>query len=153
MLSYKPTLAQVQEAIRLHALWLEDKPGGTGASFIGCNLIGINLEGAILDYAHLEGAVLVGAKLAGVSLRHAWLTGADLSGADLTRVTMESAGCAFLNLTGAITEGLDLTDAFTRGIITDDPVLQRRLSLVSPPRTIAVGGYKITEGRVVALHN
>lgn len=150
MLDYKPTLIQVHEAIRLHQLWLEGT-GGVCACFIGCNLSGIQLEGVTLDYAHLDGCNLSRANLAGASFKHAWLTGANFTEADLMGATMEEAGCAFLNLTGAKIEGLDLTNAFTHGMLTDSPELSRSLNLVSAPTVVTTRGFALPAERFIPV--
>ena len=67
------TKEQLDNVLRKHALWINNKPVGERA----------NLNGADLRRANLYGADLYEANLRGATLRRADLSGADLSGADL----------------------------------------------------------------------
>ena len=55
---------ELQEALRLHKLWLNDKPGG-----IRAGLSKANLSNANLSYTVLRGADLRGTNLSNVDLR------------------------------------------------------------------------------------
>jgi uncharacterized protein YjbI with pentapeptide repeats len=99
---------ELDEALRLHEIYRQSKPGGqralftyrdlagrdlskrdlAGADFTGASLVGANLEGADLTSAvffasNLSKANLRSAKLVRADLRGALLRGADLTGADL----------------------------------------------------------------------
>jgi uncharacterized protein YjbI with pentapeptide repeats len=68
------TATELQEALRLHRLWLQDDPEGVRADLSGANLSGADLSGAVLSKANLSGA----------DLSWANLSGANLSGANLS---------------------------------------------------------------------
>ena len=70
------TARELQEALRLHLLWLDDDPEGVRA-----DLRGADLSGADLSEADLRGA----------DLSRADLRGADLSGANLSRADLRGA--------------------------------------------------------------
>jgi len=100
------THAELQEALRLHRLWLDDDPEGVRADLSKADLRwaalqGANLQDAILEGANLRWANLVSANLEGANLRGADLRGADLRGADL--------------------RGADLSDAQGLPIVADAP--------------------------------
>jgi len=76
----------INEILRKHKLFLEEKRNGeranlTGAFLRGANLTGANLRGANLTGANLTGANLRGANLTGANLTGAFLRGAFLRGA------------------------------------------------------------------------
>jgi len=54
---------ELSKILRLHALWLQEKPEGKRADLRGTNLNGADLGGANLNGAYLGGAYLSGAKL------------------------------------------------------------------------------------------
>ena len=79
---------ELNEILRKHKLWLEEKEGGKRANLYGADLReadlhGANLYGADLREADLREANLYGAYLYGADLRWADLHGADLHGANL----------------------------------------------------------------------
>ena len=80
--------AQLQEVIRLHALWLNGDTTGQRADLYGANLSGAVLSGADLSGADLSGAVLSRANLSRAVLSEANLSGAVLSGADLSGIDL-----------------------------------------------------------------
>jgi len=53
----------IDDAIRLHGLWLDGKGGGARADLSGADLSGADLRGADLSGANLRGADLSGADL------------------------------------------------------------------------------------------
>ena len=70
------TARELQEALRLHLLWLDDDPEGVradlrGADLSGADLSEADLRGADLSRADLRGADLSGANLRGADLREA----------------------------------------------------------------------------------
>jgi hypothetical protein len=77
--------AQLQEVIRLHALWLNGDTTGQRANLSRANLYGADLYGADLSWANLSGANLSGADLSEANLSGANLSEANLSGIDLAR--------------------------------------------------------------------
>lgn len=85
----KPTQKELDEILRKHKLWLEDKEGGEradlgSANLSGANLGSANLRGANLRFANLRGADLHYADLRYSNLRDADLSFSDLSGANLS---------------------------------------------------------------------
>ena len=72
------TKEELEQFLRKHKLWLENKEGGERA-----DLKGADLEGADLTRADLKGADLKWADLKWADLKGADLKGADLKGADL----------------------------------------------------------------------
>ena len=74
---------ELNEILRKHKLWLEEKEGGKRANLERANLRGADLNGVNLHGANLRGANLNGANLHGANLERANLDGADLRGADL----------------------------------------------------------------------
>ena len=82
----KYTEAELNEILRKHDLWINNKPGGERALLDHASLSHASLSHASLDYASLEGASLDHASLEGASLDHAYLDYASLVGADLRDV-------------------------------------------------------------------
>ena len=74
----KMTQKEVNEAIRLHGLWLKDKTTGERADFSGKDLSGLKFRGA-----NLNGAYLSDANLRNVGLRLAYFSNANLRCANL----------------------------------------------------------------------
>jgi hypothetical protein len=99
------TATELQEALRLHLLWLQDDPEGVLA-----DLSGADLSRADLREANLREAVLQGADLRGAQLEGAQLEGADLRGADLSE-----ANLSWADLSGADLRGADLSEANLSG--------------------------------------
>jgi hypothetical protein len=109
------TATELQEALRLHLLWLDDDPEGVRANLREANLreadlSGANLRGADLREANLSWADLRGADLREANLRWADLRRADLSWADLRRADLRRA-----DLRGANLREVDLSEADLRG--------------------------------------
>lgn len=127
--------AEVNEAVRLHGLWLRDEEGGVqadltdadlasaaladanlaSADLVRADLVGADLEDADLTRANLvradlRGAVLAGANLAGAVLAGAYLRGAVLAGAYLARADLTGADLARADLTGANLTGATMPD-------------------------------------------
>ena len=102
--------AQLDEILRLHALWLKGQEGGKRANLSWANLNGANLNGA-----DLSGADLSGANLRGANLRGANLSGANLSGANLRGANLSGANLSGADLRGANLSGADLSRAYLRG--------------------------------------
>jgi hypothetical protein len=87
---------ELNEVLRLHMMWLREKPGGQQA-----DLRSVILHNVDLSRANLTGADLRGADLRGANLRHADLSLASLSGADLEGTDLEGATFVGVNLTDA----------------------------------------------------
>jgi len=79
------------EVLRLHGLWLMDRPGGKHATLSYATLSYANLRGANLSGANLSYATLRNANLDNANLRNANLSGANLSGADLRGANLSGA--------------------------------------------------------------
>ena len=92
------TKEEIQEILRKHQLWLDEKEGGERADFSGAYLSGANLTGADLSYADLSNADLSGADLTGADLSYADLIGANLTGADLSYAYLSRAYLSGANL-------------------------------------------------------
>ena len=113
------TMAELNEILRKHKLWLNIEPSGARADLYGANLTGADLTRANLTGADLYGANLTGAHLTGANLTGANLTGADLTGANLTGADLTRANLTGANLTGADLYGANLTGAnldFTKNV-------------------------------------
>ena len=92
----KVTQEEVNEAVRLHGLWLKDSRAGERANFSNKNLSGLDFSGADLRNASLSGAYLIdvnlnNADLSGANLMDADFIGADLSGANLRRTDLRES--------------------------------------------------------------
>jgi len=87
---------ELQEILKKHLDWLNNKKGGELANLSEANLSEANLSGADLCGADLRGANLRGADLRRADLRWADLSGANLRGADLCGANLSEA-----NLRGA----------------------------------------------------
>ena len=84
------TQEQLDEVLRKHKLWMEDK-GGARADLSGADLRGADLRGANLREAVLGDVDLRGAYLRGTYLRAAYLRGADLRGVALHEACLSEA--------------------------------------------------------------
>ena len=113
------TAEELQEIIKDHALWFEDK-SGKKADLRGAQLQGAQLQGAYLQWAQLQGAQLQGAQLQRADLRWAQLQGAQLQGADLQRADLQRAQLQGAQLQGAQLQGAYLQGADLRGVIADE---------------------------------
>lgn len=107
----KITENELQEILRKHKLWLNEKEGGERADLTGADLIGADLRGADLTGAYLRGADLRGANLRMANLIGADLRGANLNRADLTEADLREADLHGANLTEADLYGANLTEA------------------------------------------
>ena len=72
------TQAEIEETLRLHALWLEGDESGEEAYLRAAYLYGVDLQRAYLQAAYLYGADLQRAERRWADLRAAYLHGADL---------------------------------------------------------------------------
>ena len=77
---------ELDEVLRLHALWLADNTEGKRADLHYADLSEADLSGAVLSEANLRGATLRYADLREADLSEANLNYADLSGANSTDV-------------------------------------------------------------------
>lgn len=89
---------EINEIIRKHEMWLENRAGGKRAYLCRADLFVADLRLADLRRADLCGAVLYGADLRRADLRRADLRGADLYGADLYRAVLCGADLRGANL-------------------------------------------------------
>ena len=103
------TTEELNQIIKDHALWLENK-GGKRA-----DLTGAQLQGVALGWAKLQGADLQWA-----DLRWAELQGADLRGANLQRADLREADLHGADLHGADLRGANLRGADLREVAADD---------------------------------
>ena len=85
------TATELQEALRLHRLWLDDDSEGVRANLREADLREADLREADLRGARLSWARLSWAELSGADLREANLSGAELSGADLREAELSGA--------------------------------------------------------------
>jgi uncharacterized protein YjbI with pentapeptide repeats len=89
------TQEELNEILKKHEMWLEEKEGGERAKLAwvtlkDADLVKANLRGANLSGAYLTEAGLDRADLSEAMLRWANLTGAKLRGADLVGATYDS---------------------------------------------------------------
>ena len=108
------TQEELKEALRLHALWLEDPNQGKRA----------NLRNADLRCANLRNVDLRGADLRNADLRCADLRGADLRNAVLRNATLRNADLRFADLRGADLRDANLQEADLRNATLRDANLQ-----------------------------
>ena len=111
-------LKELQEHLRLHALWIVHDTAGERADLSGANLSEADLSGANLYRANLSGADLSGANLSGANLYEADLSRANLSRADLSRADLSEADLSEANLSGA-----DLSRANLYGTLLENKVI------------------------------
>jgi uncharacterized protein YjbI with pentapeptide repeats len=109
---------QIQEVLRLHALYLQGDARGERANLRGATLLDAYLRGANLQYANLQGANLQGANLLDANLLDADLQGADLRGANLQGANLLDADLRGANLRGANLRGVNL-----RGTVLENRAL------------------------------
>lgn len=101
---------KLDEILKKHAVWLDNKDGGKRA-----DLRDADLTGADLRCADLRDADLRDADLSGANLRCADLTGALLSCADLIDTDLRDADLHCADLSGAFLSGADLSGTFLSG--------------------------------------
>jgi len=105
---------ELNEILRLHEMWLNDKEGGKRADFQQNNLQDANLRGALLGLANLQYADLRNANLQDANLRGALLGLADLQYADLRNADLRHADLCDANLRHADLRHADLLDTDLR---------------------------------------
>ena len=81
----------LQEIIKMHKKWLNDKKGGKRADLRHADLRGADLRATDLRHADLRDACLGGADLRDADLRDANLRDADLRSADLRDADLRGA--------------------------------------------------------------
>ena len=97
---------KLDEILKKHAVWLDNKDGGKRANLRCADLSGADLSGANLRCADLSGANLRCADLSGANLIDADLSGANLIDADLSGANLRCA-----DLSDALLSAADLSDA------------------------------------------
>ena len=110
------TQEELQEILRKHKLWLNNKVDGEKAELFYIDLSNVNLSNIDLSYvdlleANLSNAKLRGANLTGANLRFADLRGADLRGAYLSFANLIGSNLSFANLRCANLRGTKLSYA------------------------------------------
>jgi uncharacterized protein YjbI with pentapeptide repeats len=90
------TQGELDDAIPLHRLWLEDRTGGRRADFAYCDLSGLDFGFSVPDQVVLRNADFTGADLSGiggndVNFRHASLQYAKLAGSHLKSPVFSNA--------------------------------------------------------------
>jgi uncharacterized protein YjbI with pentapeptide repeats len=108
------TQAQLDEAVRLHALFREGRSGGRRAVVIGHDLSGLRLAGADMSHADLTGSSFFDADLHAARFDCATLFACDFRQANLENTSMARAdlrGCFFA---GAVMVGANLFEAYLR---------------------------------------
>ena len=105
----KPTPAELNEILRLHALYLKGDEQGKQA-----DLSFANLSFADLSFANLSNANLRSANLSSAILSFANLSFADLSFADLSNANLRSANLSNANLSNANLRSANLSFADLR---------------------------------------
>ena len=113
------TAEELQEIIKDHALWLENKGGKKAdlqwADLQRAQLQGADLQWAQLQWAQLQEADLRGADLRGAQLQWAQLQEADLRGAQLQGAQLQEADLRGADLRGAQLQWAQLQRADLRG--------------------------------------
>ena len=92
---------KLNEILKKHKLWLEDKEGGEKADLRAADLRAADLMGADLRAADLMGADLRSVNLKAADLRSADLRSADLRGANLRGANLKAADLRDANLRDA----------------------------------------------------
>ncbi len=95
------TQAELNEVVRLHAMWLIGDAAGKKADLRSADFRYSDLRSADLSYANLRSADLRYADLSSADLRYADLRYADLSFANLRYANLSSADLSFANLSFA----------------------------------------------------
>jgi uncharacterized protein YjbI with pentapeptide repeats len=108
------TAAELQEALRLHRLWIDYDPEGVRANLSRADLRRADLSWADLRGADLSWADLRWADLRGADLREANLRWADLRRADLRRADLSWADLRRADLREASLREADLREADLR---------------------------------------
>ena len=86
---------ELNEALKKHRLWLQNKSGGERAELRGADLSRADLRWANLNRADLRGADLREANLSRADLNRADLRGADLRGANLRGANLRGVDLDF----------------------------------------------------------
>ena len=108
-------MKELEEVLKLHKKWLNDKKGGIRTDLSRADLKYANLSGADLRYANLSNADLRYANLSGTDLRYANLSNADLSYADLSYADLRNSNLRYSNLSSANLRGANLNRADLSG--------------------------------------
>ena len=143
------TKEELKEALRLHALWLDDSNQGKRADLRGADLRDADLRvadlrGAYLSYADLRGADLRKASLCGADLRDAVLRVADLRYANLYDADLQGADLHDATLRGANLSYADLRDADLRGADLNKVNLQATIGNMKEIKSLQLGIYAVT---------
>ena len=99
------TQAQLDDAVRLHALFRESR-GGHRAVLIGCDLSGLDLTGCDMSHADFTGSSFFGANLCGARFDSATLFACDFREANMANVSMSRA-----DLRGGFFAGANMVSA------------------------------------------
>lgn len=119
---------ELDEKIRQHAIWLDDR-SGTRLDLSNHDLIGSDLSCKSFFYANLSGADLTDANLSGANLADANLACANLSGANLSGAKLGCTNLTCANLSGADLAYADLSDADLTDVnLTDVKMLSAEVS-------------------------
>jgi len=102
---------ELKKILRLHKLWLEEKPEGKRADLSEANLRGVNLSWADLRNANFSWADLTGANLFGANFSGADFCKAKLRGANLEEASLMGTNFSWANLFGANLREADLREA------------------------------------------
>jgi hypothetical protein len=98
----------LEECLKLHKLWLENKEGGVKADLTREDLFGANLSNVNLSNANLSNANLFGADLSNADLSNADLFNVNLSYANLSNVNLSNANLSNANLSNAKLSNVNL---------------------------------------------
>ena len=128
-----PDPVRLQEALRLHARFAANRPGGIRASFKFHDLSGISIPRHLLAGIDLTGARLCNVDLSGCDLTGAILYGADLSGANLDGAILIQADLRGAILNRSRIRHADLTDVDMR----EGMLLAQRAGSLVPTRAKA----------------
>jgi hypothetical protein len=136
---------QLNEILRLHALWLNGDPNGKRANLRYANLRYANLSGANLSCANLSYANLSCADLSYANLSCAYLSGANLRDANLRDANLSRAYLSYANLSGANLSAANLSGAKLGGANLSGAKLPR----FQLPQTKAIRGFKKLKDGVI----
>ena len=129
---------ELQEIVRNHEVWLNDKTKGLQANLENANLEYADLENVNLKYANLENANLEYADLENVNLKYANLENANLEYANLEYANLENANLRYANL-----ENADLKYANLENANLENANLYNSTGNNGLVRTIQTGTYII----------
>ena len=144
------TKEQLDDILRKHALWINNKSRGERA-----DLRGANLHEADLHEADLRGANLHEANLYQANLHEADLRGANLHEANLYRANLHEADLRRANLRGADLHEADLRGADLRGANLRGADLHEAKNLnfpiACPEEGSFIGFKKCQDSKIVKL--